>query len=86
MGPEQVVELLNRYLSFAGEAVLNQEGTLDKYTGDGLMALFNAPLPQPDHALRAARAALDLRDTVSGYVESVQNRLKIQFGIGIDLG
>jgi adenylate cyclase len=58
--PERVVELLNRFLSLAVAAIEEQGGWTDKFLGDGLMALFNTPDPQPDHADRAVRAVLDL--------------------------
>lgn len=86
LAPEALVDLLNQYLSLAGEAVLDEEGTLDKFTGDGLMALFNAPLPQPDHLLRAARAALRLQERVERYVLGLAEPLRFQFGVGIDVG
>ncbi len=58
--PEQVIETLNHYLSLAAEVILSWEGTLDKFLGDGLMAIFNAPDAQQDHVHRAADAALAL--------------------------
>lgn len=58
--PEQVVEMLNAYLSLAAEIILAWNGTLDKFFGDGLMAIFNAPGEQEDHVHRAADAALAL--------------------------
>lgn len=61
MPPEQAVELLNRFFLFAEEVIYEFEGTLDKYLGDGLMAFFNAPVDQPDHALRAVRTAVVLQ-------------------------
>lgn len=58
--PERVVEMLNRYLSLAAELVMSWEGTLDKFFGDGLMAIFNAPEEQPHHVHRATDAGLAL--------------------------
>lgn len=56
--PEKVVEVLNHYLSVAGNTIIGWEGTLDKFFGDGLMAIFNAPKKQHDHVHRAAEAAI----------------------------
>lgn len=62
--PGQIVEMLNRYFDVATRAVLAENGTVVQFVGDALMALFNAPARQPDHALRAARAALRLQAEV----------------------
>lgn len=56
--PEKVVEVLNHYLSVAGNIIIGWEGTLDKFFGDGLMAIFNAPKKQDDHVHKATEAAL----------------------------
>jgi adenylate cyclase len=56
--PEELVELLNAYLSEMTDIILASGGTLDKYEGDAIIAFWNAPLDQADHALRACRAAL----------------------------
>jgi adenylate cyclase len=58
LNPEELVDLLNEYLSEMTEIILSSGGTLDKYEGDAIIAFWNAPLEQPDHALRACRAAL----------------------------
>jgi class 3 adenylate cyclase len=62
--PEQIVAMLNRYFELATAAILAEGGTVVQFVGDALMALFNAPARQPDHPLRAARAALALQAAV----------------------
>ncbi len=84
--PEELVAVLNRYLAAATEAVLREEGTVDKFVGDAVMAWFNAPIPQPDHALRAVRAALAIRAVVEKYHREMQITAPLSFGIGIHLG
>ncbi len=85
-GPEELVEVLNRYLAIGAEAVLAEEGTLDKFIGDALMAVFNAPLPQPDHPLRAIRTALRIREAALTYHRSAPSARHLQYGIGISVG
>ncbi len=58
LSPEELVRWMNLYLSAMTEIILAEGGTLDKYEGDAIIAFWNAPLNQPDHALRACRAAL----------------------------
>lgn len=84
--PEQLVSVLNRYLAAAAEAVLHEEGTVDKFLGDAVMAWFNAPLRQPDHTLRAVRAALLLRDSIAALHRELPERDHLSFGIGIHYG
>ncbi|KPV47964.1 hypothetical protein SE17_40620, partial [Kouleothrix aurantiaca] len=59
--PAEVVAMLNQYFGIAAPLILAEAGTIDKFVGDALMALWNAPTRQPDHALRAARAALAMQ-------------------------
>jgi adenylate cyclase len=61
MTPEYLVALLTSYFDGMTEIILKHGGTLDKYIGDAIMAFWNAPLYQPDHAQRAARAALEMQ-------------------------
>ncbi|MDQ7037113.1 MAG: adenylate/guanylate cyclase domain-containing protein [Anaerolineae bacterium] len=56
--PKKVLEMLNHYLHVAGGIIIGWEGTLDKFFGDGLMAIFNAPNKQADYVHRAAESAL----------------------------
>lgn len=78
--PEAVVDLLNRYLSAAVPLVRGQGGTVDKFVGDAMMALFNTPVLQPDHALRAARAAHQMQDAVAGLGEDLSFRIGLNTG------
>ncbi len=84
--PEDLVSVLNRYLAAGAEAVLREEGTVDKFLGDAVMAWFNAPLPQPDHTLRAVRAALDLKSAVEKLHRELPPEAHLSFGVGIHYG
>lgn len=86
LSPEHLVSVLNRYLAAMAEAVLSQEGTIDKFMGDAIMAWFNAPIPQPDHTLRAVKASLLLRETVEGLYKELPKASHLAFGVGIHYG
>jgi len=66
-GPDEVSELLGAFLNLAVEAIFRAGGTLDKFIGDCVMAFFGAPVPQPDHAVRAARAAVEIQRALSAW-------------------
>lgn len=83
---EQLVAVLNRYLAAAAESVLAQEGTIDKFLGDAVMAWFNAPIPQPDHTLRAVKAALGIRASVQRLQHQLPPEFHLSFGAGIYFG
>jgi adenylate cyclase len=65
MAPTDLARLLNRFFTLASDAVFSQDGTIDKFVGDAVMAFFGAPIDQPDHASRSIAAALKLREEVA---------------------
>lgn len=82
MAPSQVAQLLNRCFTVMCDAVFAEEGTLDKFIGDAVLAVFGAPLTQPDHAARAARAAEQMRRAVEGLGLNPPFRLRIALNSG----
>ena len=84
--PEELVAVLNRDLAAAADAVLASEGTVDKFLGDAVMAWYNAPLPQPDHTLRAVKSALTIRDAVAALHAELPKEAHLDFGVGIHYG
>jgi len=84
--PEQLVKILNLYLAAMAEAVLAQEGTIDKFMGDAIMAWFNAPIPQPDHTLRAVKTALIIRESIENLYKELPEQAHLYFGVGIHCG
>jgi adenylate cyclase len=83
--PEQLTALLNDYLSEMSEIILAEEGTIDKYEGDAIIAFWNAPLDQPDHASRAVRAAMRCQQRLAElrprYGEQYGSDLYMRIGI-----
>jgi adenylate cyclase len=88
MEPEDVLKNLNEYLELCTKAIFQYEGTLDKFIGDGAVSIFGAPLAQEDHAERAVRAALEIRDQAEELAENLRDKYgkPIYFGIGINSG
>lgn len=86
LAPEELVDVLNGYLAAAYRAILQFEGTVDKYMGDGMMAIFNAPLPQPDHAARAASAALLLHQEIEKFAQQMPRSQRLNFRVGLHTG
>ncbi|BAY90609.1 adenylate/guanylate cyclase [Microchaete diplosiphon NIES-3275] len=89
LGAAEVVSLLNQYFETMVEAVFNHEGTLDKFIGDALMAVFGAPLPLTEnHAWRSVQAALDMRQRLAEFNRRriIQSQPQINIGIGISSG
>ena len=62
--PEEAMNVLREYHAALGELIFRYEGTLDRYAGDGVMILFNAPIRLEDHTKRAVQMAVEMRDTI----------------------
>jgi len=88
MQPEEVVTFLREYLTVMTAAVFKHGGTVDKYIGDAIMALYNVPLEAPDHALRAVRTALEFQERVRPLGErfAAQHGGHLACGVGIHTG
>ncbi|MDA0180463.1 adenylate/guanylate cyclase domain-containing protein [Solirubrobacter phytolaccae] len=87
--PERVIESLNKYLTEMSEAILDHGGTLVAYMGDGIMAVFGAPLKQEDHADRALEAARDMlgrMDGFNGWLREQGLHDGFKMGIGLNSG
>jgi len=86
--PELLVGFVNDYLGRMTEIILSHEGTLDKFVGDEVMALFGAPFPQPDHALRAVRVGLEMQTVHQAVMKTWQTRNiePAPIGVGIATG
>ena len=86
--PEDLVHLLNEYLTEMTNLVFKYDGLLDKYMGDAIMAVFGAPLDQPDHAVRACRTALDMMEELKKLQNkwADEGRPVFDIGIGINSG
>ncbi|NER79310.1 MAG: GAF domain-containing protein [Leptolyngbya sp. SIO1D8] len=84
----KVVEMLNAYFETMVEAVFNYEGTLDKFIGDAIMAVYGAPLPLQNHAWAAVQSALDMRQRLVKFNSDriTHNQPEIRIGIGISSG
>ena len=85
--PEEAMNVLREYHAALGELIFRYEGTLDRYAGDGVMILFNAPIQLEDHVKRAVQMAVEMRDAIGVLTERWRNRgHSLGFGVGIALG
>ena len=85
--PEELLDLLNAYHAAVGPIVTRSEGTLDHFSGDGIMVFFNDPLPCPDPAERAVRMAIEMREALLELQAEWRKRGRaIGFGLGIAQG
>jgi class 3 adenylate cyclase/tetratricopeptide (TPR) repeat protein len=86
--PEEWRKIMQRFFSILAEAVTRFEGTVDKFTGDGIMAVFGAPIAHEDHARRACYAALQMLDDVADYAAELRRAQGLNFStrVGINSG
>jgi class 3 adenylate cyclase len=85
--PEEVMGVLREYHAAMGAIILAHEGTLERFTGDGMMIFFNDPVVIPDPHTRAVRMAVEMRQRVAGLLDSWRRRgFELDFGVGIAHG
>lgn len=86
--PEEVVSILNRYLSLTTDCIMKNHGTLDKFVGDCTMAIWNAPIAQEDYVMNACKAALDMVEGSRALSKELLDKFgrTVSFGIGVRCG
>jgi adenylate cyclase len=94
LNASELTHFLNQYLTPMTDAILDREGTIDKYMGDAIMAFWNAPLDDPDHAAHAVESALKMRETLVALNDGWRSNAEaegraykpVRFGIGLNSG
>ena len=88
LDPQKIVSMLNDYLSTMSEVIFRHKGTIDKFIGDAIMAIFGAPIEQEDHPARACRVALDMIDSMIEVNRELTSKgfQPLRIGIGINTG
>jgi adenylate cyclase len=86
LSPEGLMQMLNTYLSVIADTVVQHDGIVNKFVGDNIMAVWNAPQSQPDHALLAVKAAWEAQQKLAELRQKDTRPLPVQFGIGINTG
>ena len=88
MAPQKVVELLNEYFTEMTDLIFDNGGTLDKYLGDGIMAVFGAPIARPDDAARSVKTAVEMQRALAQLNLDWESRGQppVQAGIGVNTG
>ncbi len=86
--PQEIVRMLNEYFELMVDIIFKHEGTLDKFVGDEIIALFGAPVPMPNAELKAVECALDMLDVLYEFnrARAAQGQEQIRIGIGINTG
>ncbi len=86
LSPEALMQMLNTYLSVIADEVVRHHGIVNKFVGDNIMAVWNAPQSQPNHALLAVKAAWEAQQKLAELRKKDNRPLPVQFGIGINTG
>ncbi|MCX8028895.1 MAG: adenylate/guanylate cyclase domain-containing protein [Brevinematales bacterium] len=86
LSPQELVSLINRYLSRMTDIIMDNRGTVDKYIGDAIMAFWGAPLDDPEHAYRACKASLEMLQALEEINSTLPPDKQIEIGIGINTG
>lgn len=86
MSPQELVTLLNQYLTSMTDCMMDYTGTLDKYIGDAIMGFWGAPMVQVDHAKKACRSSLQQLELLQTLNESLPEHKRIRIGIGLNSG
>ena len=86
LDPQELGRFMNSFLTPMTTVIQARGGTIDKYIGDCIMAFWNAPLDEPDHAGKALEAALDMRRALEAFNAAAPGRRPIQIGVGVNTG
>lgn len=86
LSSQELVKYINKYLTAMTNVILEDEGTLDKYVGDEIMAFWGAPIDQEDHALRACKSAVKQMEALKIFNKDMTPERKIDIGIGLNSG
>ncbi len=84
--PQELVSIINKYLSRMTDIIMDYRGTVDKYIGDAIMAFWGAPLDDPDHPLRACQASLEMLKALGELNAELPPERQLDIGIGINTG
>jgi adenylate cyclase len=86
LDPEEVTEIVNQFFAVLTEPIYRFGGVVDKYIGDAIMAVFGAPLDMPDHAVRAIRAAVEMRERLEEFNKERKEGPTLRIRMGINSG
>ncbi|MCB9436318.1 MAG: response regulator [Anaerolineales bacterium] len=84
--PVTLLSILNNYHSLVVERIKSNGGTVDKFLGDGVMAIYNAPVEHPDHALRAVKTAYEIQNALANFHETLPSQFRLNINFGINTG